>query len=965
MMQFSNRFFFLTILLFIAIAGEAQKLGIPELEYFNRRQYQAATQNWKISQSNSDLLYFGNNDGLLEYDGVEWRVHRDMGDFIARSVTCIDNKIYTGAYNEFGYFQYDSLYHLQYISLTKRSELNSSGNTWNIHDWGDRVVFQTEVALYIFKDDHLSTIVEAKSRFSTSFVVNDMLLVHDDQQGLMELRGEKVYPVVGGAQFAGKEVTAIMAMDSDQIVIATMKHGLYIWNMQNIENWPVAANDKLKKANIFCGVAYDDKYLVFGTIQNGLLLTDLEGNLVMEVDKDKGLVNNTVLSLFVDKEGNIWCGLDNGICRVNLKSGISYLSGYYDLGTGYIMDRDEVYYYLGTNQGLFSIEIEHFNNPVKDRSHFNKINGADGQVWSLNIDETGILCGHNIGVLEIKNGRAELITPPSVNGVWKFIPIPDRPELMLAGTYNGLILLKKQNGRWLFDSHVEGFNESSRYAEWDEAGNLWVSHGDMGIYQLSFEDDYKSIIQVNKLAFTSFPENKTGIVSRVNNRLTFMGTEAYYEMGSQGIVGKDMRFDAFFEPGNYPNKLIEDRLGNIWFFIENSTGVLRRLEDGTYKKIVFPFITLEQKLVSAFEFIYVADNNNVFFGVEDGFAHYMALDNTNFSLPFKVHIRGFKGVSDSLVYTIHQSDKANDGQLIIPEYKFRNNAFEINYAATFFQDKDMLYSTELIGKDAQQTAWSSRTSSRFNNLKEGDYQFIVRAKNQYGVVSMPLSFYFRVHPPWHRHLYAKIAYAILVLLLATFVIYLFNRRIEASRQREKIKQRERFKAREEQLTNEALRAEKEMIKLRNEKLRNEMLFKEKELANSTMNIIQKNEFLATINERLKRIKSLKDNSEISHKLDSLIKKINKDLDSESHWEVFELHLEQVHADFLKRLKEKHPGLSSRENKLCAYIRMGMSSKEIAVLMNVSYRAVENNRYRLRQNLNIESGENLSRYINGI
>ena len=959
------QFSFSIIFLFFVSLATAQKLGIPELEFFNRRQYKAATQNWKISQSNSDLLYFGNNDGLLEYDGVSWRLHREMGDFIARSVSCIGDKIYTGGYNEFGYFQYDSLHHLHYKSLTTRPELNAVGNIWNIYHFRGRVIFQSEIALYIFKGDQLETIVKSKSRFSSSFIVNDMFLVHDEQQGLLELRGNNAYPVVGGVRFAGKDITSIMAIDTDKIVICTMKEGMFLWNMQSIEPWLVPANDKLKEANIFCGISYEDKYLVFGTIQNGLLITDLDGDLVMEVDKDKGLVNNTVLSLFVDKEGNIWCGLDNGICRVNLKSGISYISGYYDLGTGYVMDRYEDNYYFGTNQGLFRISEEHFNNPVKDRSHFEKVDGSDGQVWSIYKDKTGVLCGHNIGVLELNKGKANLITPSSVNGVWNFINIENQPDLMLAGTYNGFILLKKNRSKWTFVCHVEGFIESSRFAVWDEDGKLWVSHGDLGIYQLTFSEDYKKVEKVKEFEFSSFPGNKTGIVSKVNGRLIFTGAGGFYRINTEGVAGRETRFDTFFEEGNYPYKLIEDRLGNIWFFIDDNTGVLRLLEDGTYKKIVFPFLPLEQKLVSAFESIYVADDNNVFFGVEDGFAHYKALDNSNFRLPFKVHLRSFKGITDSIGFIIHQTDKADKEQLITPEYEFRKNAFEISYAATFYQGKDIQYSTELTGADYQVSTWSTRTNVRYIKLKEGEYKFTVRAKNRYGIEALPLSFYFKIHPPWHRHLYAKIGYMILVLLIAVVVIYIFNRRIEASRQREKLKQRQRYKAREEHLTNEALRAEKEMIRLRNEKLRNEMLFKEKELANSTMNIIQKNEFLATVKERLMRIKSLKDTSEIAHKLELLIKKINKDLDSESHWEVFELHLEQVHEDFLKRLKMKHPNLNPREQKLCAYIRMGMSSKEIAVIMNISYRAVENNRYRLRQNLDLESGDNLSKYINSI
>jgi len=409
----------------------------------------------------------------------------------------------------------------------------------------------------------------------------------------------------------------------------------------------------------------------------------------------------------------------------------------------------------------------------------------------------------------------------------------------------------------------------------------------------------------------------------------------------------------------------EDRFRNVWFFQANKVGVLRYLEDGTYKKIDYPFLPLEKKLVSGFESVFVADKQNAFFGMEEGFAHYTLQNDKNFNVPFKVHLRSFRGISDSTEYVLHQQDNGESLQLNIPEYRFKNNSFEIHYAATFYQDDDVLYITHLSGVDERNEDWSDISFRQFTKLKEGNYSFEIQAKNPYGVRSKPLVFRFKVLPPWHRHLYAKIAYLILLILLTIIVIKIFNRRVEASRQKEKLNQRARYKAKEEQLMNEALRAEKELIKMRNDRLRNDMLFKEKELANSALSVIQKNEFLASIKERLKRIKGSKDLEDMVYKLGLVIKKIDKDIDSESHWEVFELHFEQVHAEFLKRLKEKHAELSLREQKLCAYIRMGMTSKEIAMMMNISFRAVENNRYRLRQKLDIMHGENLSRYINAL
>ncbi len=957
-------FFYLFFLPFQLIQAQNVKFGIPDIEHFNRRQYGAGTQNWQITQGNNDLLYVANNEGVIEYDGVNWRLMRDMGNYIVRSVKSIGNRIYAGSYNEIGYFEYDSLHHLNYNSLSVYPELQNNGDYWNIHDWNGTTVFHAEKAICLFKNDEVTAVIPAVSRFVSTFLVNGLLLVHDETEGLMEVRGDQIYKVSGGDQFAGQMIGAILSLSSTQMVIGSMDEGLFLWDMQSIKPWKVPASALLKKTNVFCGINYRDDQMVFGTIQSGLVVCNKLGQVVTVIDKDKGLMNNTVLSVFSDREGNIWGGMDNGMVRVAFNSSVSFVQGYYNIGTGYVMDLHKGKYYFGTNQALYRTSQDEFSNPLMDRDDFEKIAGTEGQVWTLFKDGDYLLCGHNKGVFELRNGRSQLITPSVVDGVWLFKRIKDHPNLLVAGTYHGLILLEKKSGGWKFVKEMAGFSESSRFLEWDTDGSLWMSHGYKGIYKIHFTNDYSEISQVDTFSLKRFPGSPEAlIVSQINGESVFTARKGLYTYNeSTRLFIKDTRFDAFFSPGHYPLRVKEDAYRNIWCFHAGQVNVLRYQEDGSYKKIDYPFIALENKLVNGFEFIYAADKEHAFFGIEDGFAYYAVDDQKNYKRPFNVHIRSFKGQTDTLAYSLSQDGDEATTQLIIPEYKYQQNAFEIQFAATYFEDHEVSYSTFLSSVDHQPTPWSKSTIRQFTKLSEGNYEFKVVARNRYGVESKPITFKFAVLPPWYRSAYAKLMYGVVLFFLTLLVVWLFNRRVEVYRQREKTKQQERYKVREERLKNEALTAEKEMIRMRNEKLRNDMIHKEKELANSTMSIIQKNEFLTSIKEYLTKIKRLDDKKDVEQKVNSLIRKIDKDIDSEQYWEVFETHLEQVHEAFLSRLQEKHPDLSGREQKLCAYIRMGMASKEIATLMNISARAVENNRYRLRQKLNLEQGDNLAGYI---
>ena len=944
----------------------AQKLGMPEIEHFNRRQYGGATQNWQLSQSDDDLMYVANNRGLLEYDGVNWKRHVVTGTGALRSVKCINDRIYTGTHSDFGYFEYDSLQHIRYVSLATSDSLRSLGDVWNIYKWNEKLIIHTEKALVIIKDDHVIRLIPNMSRFVSCFLVNEMFLVYDEQNGLMELRGNKIYPLLGGEFFVEKNITSIMSLSNTELLIGTMNNGAFIWNMKNVIPWEGAVNKILKEVNVFCGIRYNDDLLLFGTIQNGLMVTDNEGELLMHISKDKGLMNNTVLGLFVDKEGSVWCGLDNGIARISLASNISFLTGYYNLGTGYVQEYYSNEWYFGTNQGLYKIKDKVFSDPLKDRNDFLKIKGTEGQVWSLFKDNDNLLCGHNMGVIEVAGDKSRVITPPSVNGVWNFKSIGNDSTRLICGTYNGLIMLSKHRGKWKYDVNIQGFNKPSRFIEWDSHGRLWVADGYDTLYCLSLSNDYSAVDSIQTYSLDSFNGSVSVKVTRINDQMLIVGSNGLYEIDTNGQLVVCELLDRFFVDDVYPSVIEEDEFKNLWLFYPEHVEMLKYIKDDTYNKVVLPFLTLENKLVSNFESVFVADESSVFFGVEDGFAHYRPQKLTNFRRPFKVHVRGFRGKNDSLAYILPQAESTEKiyrySQLVYP---YRNNIFEVEYAAAFYSDKNIEYSTFLSSLDDAPGEWNRATKRQFSKLREGDYYFTVKARNCYGVESIPHTFSFRILPPWYRSLYARIAYALLFLIVAFVLIYIFNKRVEINRQKEKHKARKHYQKKEEQLTTEALRAEKKVIKMRNEKLRSEMQFKEKELAGLTVHIVQKNDLLSELQGQLKRIKRIKGQEESERKIDRLIQKIGKDIDNESNWQLFENQFEQVHHSFISRLSDRHGDLTEKEKKLCAYIKLGMASKEIASLMNISTRSVENNRYKLRQKLSLHKGDDLSDYISSI
>ena len=144
-----------------------------------------------------------------------------------------------------------------------------------------------------------------------------------------------------------------------------------------------------------------------------------------------------------------------------------------------------------------------------------------------------------------------------------------------------------------------------------------------------------------------------------------------------------------------------------------------------------------------------------------------------------------------------------------------------------------------------------------------------------------------------------------------------------------------------------------------------MDFKNSELATNAMHLVQKGELLTKIKSELNQLMKAVDNEKAASELKKVVKVLGEDEKMDKDWEHFTHHFDKVHSDFVVVLKEKYPSITANELKLSAYLRMNLSTKEIAQLMNISVRGVEISRYRLRKKLGISSEVNLFDFLMSI
>jgi ligand-binding sensor domain-containing protein/DNA-binding CsgD family transcriptional regulator len=941
---------------------EIKDIGTPFIRNFSKHDYRAGTQNWAVAQDNRGYMYFANNEGLLEFDGVQWQLYKMPNSSMVRSIY-IDDKgeIYIGAYNDFGKMVPDANGKMVYQSLKNniQPEFQNFDDVWNIFSFKGKMVFQSYNAVYFTGDGKSFSVIKAPSRFPNSYIVSGHLYFCDREYGLYEFDGANINPLKGCEELAGEDINSIMSFQGDnEILICTLNKGLFIYNGSELRKWNVPVNELLKKSQIFSATILQDKYFAFGTIQDGLIIIDNQGRLIQHINRKKGLQNNTILKVFSDRTGNLWLALDNGIDYVNVNSPITFLQQADGFGAGYATIIFKGKLYLGTNQGLYvrNWENERANN------NFKLIPGTSGQVWYLGVHNDVLVCGHNNGTYLVDNESAQRIN--DIPGGWRYHVLKRFPGYMIGGTFSGLTLFKWGNGTWNFIRKIPGFSESFRVFEEDDDGNLWMSHGFKGIYKVRLNESLDSVISSRFYSVADgLPSNYNLNVFKIKDKLIFTSNNnGIFEY----VAGEDR-----FVPSSYFNQLLsplkglaylkEDVQGNIWYVSDNTLGVFRRQEDLSLKCVTSPFTLLAGKFINGFESVYFYSEEDIFIGIEDGFAHYSPHAYYKSYPEFSTYITKAVAINlDSTFYYGNKNKKSdlNEG----PDYTFafKKNAFRFTYSSPVYDNPGNIeYSYKMAGSNEEWSEWSTSYSQEFSHLPEGKFIFMVKARNPLGIESLSDSLKISILPPWYKSIAAYIIYMAILISSVILLTWSVRKRIEISNRKERLKHLKTYREKEQEYIRQALLSEKEIISMKNERLRIEMIQRDKELANHAMNLIRKNEFLGKIREDLQILKKVSRDEAVNEKILSVISKINKDIDNNKQREVFERAFDEVHEEFLDKLKSKFPALTPTELRMCAYLKMNISTKEIAPLMNISARGVEICRYRIRKKLGISRTTNLT------
>nr|WP_315174474.1 histidine kinase [uncultured Flavobacterium sp.] len=906
----------LYILFFILASVQlyAQEL-LPFVENYNKSDYQGDNQIWSVAQGNDAAMYFANNYYLLRYDGVKWEKYSLPNKTIIRSVMVDGDRIYTGSYKEFGYW-FRKNGKMYYVSISNKSNVfddSDNEEIWKIFKFKNEIYFQSFNGVFLYDG---KIIKENKFPFLVSycFEVDNQLLVASVEKGIYKMNGSGFEKIEGWSILENNVIHAI-EKHQNKTYIFTKKNGVYVEENGVLSAWNNPLNTILKTANINVAKFIKNNKLIIGTANKGVYIFDLNSGSYKNINRNNVLMNNSILSIGQDKENDLWLGLDNGIAHIEVNSPISI---FYDnsgiLGSVYSVVSTPKGYLMASNHGVFKYEDKQLS----------LIPNTQGQAWNISKINNKYLIGHNEGTFVYDNGLFYKSSP--INGGWNLTKSSINNSYLQA-TYSGVIIYNNATDLKQYIV-INKILKPIKYVAQNRKNEIWAADNNRGLYRIQYNDAYETT-NVENVTQRSKIANDFGVkIFEFRNEILFLINKSWYTYNS------------------ISNKLEPNELFNANF--KNISNIVSIDENH--------FLVLQEGLLYH---IYAHDNKFIRTIIQEKYYKGKIIND---------NLKVFKNKEN---YLLNLDDGFISLQLKYANKKKSNISVEAFVDNTLVKNKAKIkYNSELrihvisgvFGATRPNLFYKINGTKEFipvneglivlNNLNSGSHEITIYLHDglHYDKIS---NFQFIVAKPWYFSFWMIALYFIIIGVIL-YLYYKWNN----LRYIQKMKLQEEELKHQKKILEMELKAENELNSQEYEKhiLELEIQSKSSEVAGKSLSIAKQSEMI-------EKIQGILDTETDFNKLKSEIKKAIKINSVNKHeWETFETNLNQIHNAFIVNLSKKYPNLTPKDIKLCIYLKMNLSSKEIAPMMNISFRGVELQRYRLRKKLNLVQDENLSKFL---
>lgn len=823
-------------------------LGAPFIRNFDSKLYKAHSQNWVALQDRRGVMYFGNSDGILEYDGQRWQNIVVSGAATVRSMAmATDGTIFYGSVGDFGFLKVSESGKVMAVSLKHLVAKDEAvfNDVWQIENTNQGVVFLTRSRIFRFFDGKV-TAIAGKFAPSQATVLNGVLFYADIDKGISLLDGDKVVPIPQLAGVYDNKRVVMTAAGKHEILIGRISGDFRLLNLASlwdpasqsyqvsrtadnlIQAFPTELDTRLNESRMYLYklIALNADRFAISTIKAGVIVFDRQGKVLRAFNKNSGLLDNTVAGITLDRSNNLWAATNSGISHIELSvpqsifgaknglEGVSIASTYYQ-GRFYVSTFQDLYY-----QTPFNYDIKN------DLPQFSPMRESTSEVWQFMEVSGDLMAASGRGLYRIKEDAAFKI-PDSSGNAYCLAVSPLWLDHLFVGLMGGVEVFKREAGVWKLVGRMDGVKDNIRRITTDTNGQLWLNTEVQGVLRAQFTGDKATQVETHRLGLEhgilNLTASHTTLVDGNLYLLTPKGLRRANIAKWQSGVGDATQFSpepgfgTQFSDGSLEvNELMSDQLGG--YFIKTSQGVFQLKPKKTASESGVASVTYE--IVSgAFrgldipdDSFYVHPQGGVWFPGEN-----LIRVDTNarkdYQQSFEVLIRR---VSSGGKHNLFEGTHAEPGKTVagittvfkssqnketIPKLPYDQNALVFEFAAAFYEKSSATrFQYQLEGFDKAWSEWDSASSKEYTNVPEGKYRFRVRAKNVYDTSGQEAVYAFEILPPWFRTWWAYLIWIAGASLSLLGIVHFYTLRLK----REKIHLEELVAQRTQELKDATL-----------------------------------------------------------------------------------------------------------------------------------------------------------------
>ncbi len=804
-MYLINKLFIILILVClprVALAQIVNYHGAPDIQNFDPNIETGGKYIWAVCQDKRGVLFFGDGEGVIEYDGTSWRRHPVPNNSAVKSLaTDSTGTIYVGGNNDFGYLKPDSVGSLKYHSLNHLVPGNTPfyRSVWEIFITEQGVYYICQNKIFRLVSGNVEVIAVDLEPVCAAYA-NGTIYVVDKTMGMVTIDGNQLTPLPNyNVEYLRKYgYFFVNPISADEVVISfSRRDHIYKYNTSSHKLDTIALPKQTAlflQNNFGFDVLYlDNGTIAFSTSMSGIAILNTNWEIISIINEERNLISNSIHSLFADKDKNLWALHKKGISRID----ISYPALFYGKRQGIEANVTATavhngIQYIGTEDKCFYLPPYQLS--LKDDNHkalqINKLNDAH---QFLDVNGHLLLCNW-MSLSEINKNIAHRIYSERER-IYCAAYDQRYPNKIALGQNDKVVICTfKDSGINNPIELISTFNIDDKLSQirsmvFDNEGKLWLASYNEGITCVKFNsDDLKDYTILRFSEDNGLPrEIQEAFVNNFNGNINIFTSKGVYKpisakngLGEQSFLfTHDTRWGNTFTRDSCGIKIARQINKNQFFILSDKIGILTFTQDSAVLEYK-PFLKL--KNISS---VSITDNRYINFGGPGYLGVYDTWSKKDVDKSFNVLIRKVSILpNDSLLF--NGSYLASDGKSVvlsqsndyIPVLDKRFNSLKFNFSANYLESPHRnQYRYMIEGFDKDWSSWSTEPSATYTNIPYGTYTFKVMGKNVYDMQSPVSTYKFNIMPAWYQTKWAYLLYFLISVLFILLIAKLYSRNL--------------------------------------------------------------------------------------------------------------------------------------------------------------------------------------------